>query len=78
MLARSVCYEHASVDSTLNHKAHLKYHCVRAGYSPPQVDRIWRRWGSYYNIPKAIFYLIKRDYKSWACAIGIPSPGFRA
>ena len=29
--------------------------------SPPQVDRIWGIWGSYYNIPKALFY--KGDYK---------------
>ena len=27
--------------------------------SPPEVDRVWRIWGSYYNIPKAIFYLLK-------------------
>ena len=32
------------------------------GYSPPQVDRIWDIWGSYYHIPKAIFYLLKGDY----------------
>ena len=25
-------------------------------------DRIWGIWGSYYNIPKAIFYLLKGDY----------------
>ena len=25
-------------------------------YSPPEVDRIWGIWGSYYNIPKAIFF----------------------
>ena len=30
--------------------------------SPPLVDRIWGIWGSYYNIPKAIFYLLKGDY----------------
>ena len=30
-------------------------------YSPPQVDRIWGMWGSYYNVPKTIFYL-KGDY----------------
>ena len=24
--------------------------------SPPEVDRIWGTWGSYSNIPKAIFY----------------------
>ena len=25
------------------------------------IDRIWGIWGSYYNIPKAIFYLLKGD-----------------
>ena len=33
-------------------------------YSPPKVDRIWGIWGSYYNIPKTIFYLLKGDYSS--------------
>ena len=33
------------------------------GLSSPQVDRIWGIWGSYYNIPKAIFCLLKADYK---------------
>ena len=33
------------------------------GYSPPEVDRIWGIWGSYCNIPKAMFYLLKVDYK---------------
>ena len=32
-------------------------------YSPPKVDRIWGIWESYYNIPKAIFYLLKGDYR---------------
>ena len=32
-------------------------------YNPPQVDRIWGIWGSGYNIPKAIFYLLKGDYR---------------
>ena len=31
-------------------------------YSPPQVDRIWAIWGSYCNIPKTIFYLLKGHY----------------
>ena len=31
-------------------------------YSPPQVDTIWGIWGSNYNIPRAIFYLLKGDY----------------
>ena len=30
--------------------------------SPPEVDRIWGIWGSYHNIPRAIFYLLKVDY----------------
>ena len=25
--------------------------------------RIWGIWGSYYHIPKAIFYLLQGDYK---------------
>ena len=37
-------------------------------YSPPEVDRIWGIWGSYYNILKAKFYLLKGDY------IPIPLP----
>ena len=32
-------------------------------YSPAQVDGIWGIWGCYYNIPKAIFYLLKGDYR---------------
>ena len=28
-------------------------------FCPPEVDRLWGIWGSYYNIPKAIFYLLK-------------------
>ena len=31
-------------------------------YSPPQVDRIWGIRGSYCNIPKATFHLLKGDY----------------
>ena len=31
-------------------------------YSPPEAGRIWGIWGSYYNIPKAIVYLLKGDY----------------
>ena len=35
--------------------------CKLAGktYSPPQVDRIWGIWESYYNVPKALFHLLK-------------------
>ena len=37
-------------------------------YSPPKVDRIEHGvyGGSYYNTPKAIFYLLKRDYRTCA------------
>ena len=31
-------------------------------------NRIWDIWGSYYNVPKAIFYLLKGDYN---CSIGL-------
>ena len=31
--------------------------------SPSEVDRISDIWGSYYNMPKAIFYLLKGDHK---------------
>ena len=31
-------------------------------YGLPQIDRIWGIWGSYYNIPEGIFYLLKGDY----------------
>ena len=31
-------------------------------YSPPQADTIWGIWGSYHNLHKAIFYLLKGDY----------------
>ena len=29
------------------------------GYSPPYVDRIWGIWRSYFNIARAIFYLLE-------------------
>ena len=32
------------------------------GYIPLSVDRIWSIWGLYYNIPKAMFYLLKGAY----------------
>ena len=31
----------------------------------PEVDRIWSIWESDYSIPRAIFYLLNRDYKHW-------------
>ena len=31
-------------------------------YSPPYLDRIWGIWGSYYNIPKAVSFLLQGDY----------------
>ena len=36
-------------------------------YSPPEVDRIWGIWGFYYNVPKAMFYLLKGDYSCIFC-----------
>ena len=41
------------------HVRPLRHH---NSYSPPEVDRIWGIWGSYHDIPKAIFYLPKGDY----------------
>ena len=38
-------------------------------YSPPSVDRIWGIWGSYYNIPKNIFALLRGDY---TCRVHAP------
>ena len=32
--------------------------------SPPQVHRIWGICGSYFHIPKAVFYLLRGDFKS--------------
>ena len=29
------------------------------------VDSIWGIWGSFYNIPKAMFYLFQGDYKGF-------------
>ena len=31
---------------------------------PPEVDRMWGIWGSYYNIPDAIVYLLNGDCQS--------------
>ena len=33
------------------------------GWELIEVDRIWGIWGSYYNMPNAIFYLLKGDYR---------------
>ena len=41
---------------------------------PPFVDRRWGIWGSYYNIPKAIFYLLLEDYKGLGFRILKPKP----
>ena len=41
------------------------------------LGRIWSRWGSYDNIPKAIFYLLKGDYRVLevqGCGCGALSP----
>ena len=32
-------------------------------YSPPYLDRIWGIWGSCYNIPQAVFYLLKGNVR---------------
>ena len=37
--------------------------CHPKPYSPPEVDRTWGMCRYYYNIPKAIFYLLEGDYK---------------
>ena len=44
--------------------AELTWGCCQAQgvygcYNPSQVDRMWAIWGSCYNIPKAIFCLLK-------------------
>ena len=31
-------------------------------YSPPYVDGTWGIWGSYFNLPKTIVYLLKGNY----------------
>ena len=35
---------------------------------PLKINRKWGIWGSYYSIPKAIFYLLKGDYKHSYCS----------
>ena len=35
---------------------------LMSSYSPPWVDRVWDIWGSYYNMSKSMFYLLKGDY----------------
>ena len=35
----------------------MRYSSLRV-QSPPEVDRIWGIWGSYYNTSEAIFYAI--------------------
>ena len=42
-------------------------YALAMNYNPPEVDRIWGIWGSLYNIPKAIFYLLNGDYRSMRC-----------
>ena len=38
-------------------------HLGLRAHSPPYVDRIRGIRGSYHNLPKAIFHLLKRDNK---------------
>ena len=33
------------------------------------MDRLWGIWGSYSNIPKAVFYLLKGGYRLWGVFI---------
>ena len=35
---------------------------IRFRVRAPYIHRIWGKWGSYYDSPKAIFYLLKGDY----------------
>ena len=48
-----------------NEKENGNYYLGFRVYSPPQVDRIWGIWGSYYTIPQAIFYLLNGAYKTF-------------
>ena len=38
---------------------------LRDVYNPPEVNRIWGIWGSDYNVPKDVFYLLKGDYRGF-------------
>ena len=42
------------------------------GYSSSEVDRRWGMWRSDYNMPKAVFYLLKGDYSIWG-VVDFPS-----
>ena len=46
-------------------------------YSSRKVDRIWGIWGSYCNIPQAIFYLLKGDYRDWGLGLRLSVFGCR-
>ena len=47
-----------------DHRAVLTLQGARGwgGYTRPELSRIWGIWGSYYNIPKARFYVLKGGY----------------
>ena len=45
-------------------------------YGPPEVDSIWGIWGSYYNMSKGIFYLLKGDYRVLASGFRFSNFGF--
>ena len=53
------------------HQSKERRDCIDTAriYSPPSVDRLYGIWGSYYNIPAAIFYLLKGDYKRRTASI---------
>ena len=38
----------------------------------PLRDRLWGIWGSYYDIPRAIFYLLKGDYNEVLVMLRFP------
>ena len=38
---------------------------------------MWGLWGSYYNIPKAIFYLLKGDYRVYGSGAKVWGVGVR-
>ena len=41
--------------------------------SSPPLDRLWGIWGSYCNMPKAVFYLLQGDYKDRVYRLRIAS-----
>ena len=49
-------------------------------YSPPSVDRIWGRWGSYSKYPKPISIYLRgtiENHDFWSCRLFWVSLGFK-